>query len=251
MSTVFLSDWRFWSFVASITAIVLSQLPPIKQLVKKAKLDIELYSRIHINHNVGNPILTAHMIIRNIGGRKVRVKEINLKLEREGQSICTLKAQNYYPDPKTNKGVILTPFSLNPDDEWSNSVSFMKFFGRTEEKAFRKAQKALKENILQKRKGLDDNEIVIADDELVAPFHDLFEQLFIWKDGEYSLTFNVKTENSVSDIKIKSKFIIFESQFDDLSEYKKQYSTGAGIYWDNSEQTGIFIELDNVTSTQE
>jgi hypothetical protein len=176
MSTVFLSDWRFWSFVASITAIILSQLPPIKQLVKKSKLDIELYSRIHITHKVGNPTLTAHIIIRNTGGKKVRVKEVNLELERDGQSICNLKAQNYYPDPKTNQGVILTPFSLNPDDEWSNSVL---------------------------------------------------------------------------DIKIKSKFIIFESQFDDLSEYKEQYSTGAGIYWDNSEQTGIFIELDNVTSIQE
>ena len=36
-------DWSFWAVIVAIAAVVLSQIPPIHVLLKKAKLDLELY----------------------------------------------------------------------------------------------------------------------------------------------------------------------------------------------------------------
>ena len=46
-----LTDGSFWT---AFVAIVLSQLPPIKLLLKRAKVDVELYSKILVFHKVGN-----------------------------------------------------------------------------------------------------------------------------------------------------------------------------------------------------
>lgn len=59
-------NWSFWAVVVALCAVVLSQIPPIHLLLKKAKLDLELYSRIHLTHKVGNPNLQLHLIISNI-----------------------------------------------------------------------------------------------------------------------------------------------------------------------------------------
>jgi hypothetical protein len=47
-------DWSFWAVVVAAIAIVFSQLPPIHYLIKKVKIDLELYSKISITHKVGN-----------------------------------------------------------------------------------------------------------------------------------------------------------------------------------------------------
>jgi len=79
----------------SCSAIFLSQLPPVLLWFKRAKLEIELYSKISITHKVGNPNLQLHLIINNIGGRKIRVKNITASIERDGNLVATLPAQNY------------------------------------------------------------------------------------------------------------------------------------------------------------
>ena len=65
------SDWSFWAVIVAATAIVLSQIPPIHLLLKKAKIDLELHSRIVITHKVGNPNIVLPLIISNVGGRFV------------------------------------------------------------------------------------------------------------------------------------------------------------------------------------
>jgi hypothetical protein len=66
--------WPFWTIVAGLIPTVLSQVPPIKNWFKKAKLDLDLYSKVSIRHYIGNPNLQLHLIITNIGGRKIKIK---------------------------------------------------------------------------------------------------------------------------------------------------------------------------------
>ncbi|MFH1094585.1 MAG: hypothetical protein V1739_10620 [Candidatus Omnitrophota bacterium] len=68
-------NWSFWAVVIAGVALIFSQLPPIHLLLKKAKLDIELYSKIHITHKIGNPNLQIHLIINNVGGKVVKIKK--------------------------------------------------------------------------------------------------------------------------------------------------------------------------------
>ena len=48
-------DWTFWSAVVAFLALVLSQLPPLHILFRRAKLDAEGHSQMRITHNIGNP----------------------------------------------------------------------------------------------------------------------------------------------------------------------------------------------------
>ena len=51
-SIPFYSDMGFWAVVVASVAILLSQIPPISLLLKKARIDFELYSKISLTHNV-------------------------------------------------------------------------------------------------------------------------------------------------------------------------------------------------------
>jgi len=80
--TPFYLDWTFWAVVVAFLALVLSQLPPIHIMLRRAKLDVEAYSRIHLTHKIGNPNAQLHLIISNVGGQEVKVKSIVLHFKR-------------------------------------------------------------------------------------------------------------------------------------------------------------------------
>jgi len=148
----FYQDWTFWTFVVAAVAIILSQIPPLHILLKKAKLDIELYSRINVTHKIGNPILRCHLILRNIGGRKLRVMGITIYVKRDGKDIASLPGQLYYLDPYDTTALLLTKFSLEPNEEWAHIVNFLSYFSRVQEKKYKAAESELKKDIFEKKR---------------------------------------------------------------------------------------------------
>lgn len=239
----FYIDWTFWAVVVSIIAIVLSQIPPIHLLLKKAKLDIELYSRIHITHKVGNPNLQLHMIINNIGGRIVKIKGISAKIKRDGKVITTLNAQNYLQHPNDTNSVLFTSFSLKPKEEWAHIVTFLNYFPKQTEKIYRESALELRKHMSEKK---ENNELVIAEDSYIKPFTELFNKLFIWEPGEYELTVQVEANPNQASITKLYRFTLFESDSNELRRYVEEYKYGAGIYFDSSEHTGIIIQITEV-----
>ncbi|SLJ85908.1 hypothetical protein [Psychrobacter sp. DAB_AL43B] len=109
-----ITDWKFWSAFFALLALILSQMPPIHILLRRAKLDLEVYSRIFITHKVGNPNLQIHLILRNIGGRVIRVKKMNAVILRDNKKVMSLPAQTYVANQKDNQLVLLTSFDLKP-----------------------------------------------------------------------------------------------------------------------------------------
>ncbi|MDP5215552.1 hypothetical protein ORJ66_21135 [Pseudoalteromonas tunicata] len=246
MSLEFLSDWKFWSFTVAFAALILSQLPPINLWFKKAKLDLELYSRVHLTHKVGNPNVQMHMIIRNVGGRNVRIKSINIDIERDGKLVDSLEAQNYLPDPLNNQSVLFTSFSLEPNSEWSNRVNLLNFFDREEEKVYKNSEKNLREEILRLRKDLAENDktIVQASDGFVKPFIEFFNKKFIWQPGDYKFHINIITASEDVYLKKSFRFTLFESQSDDLKSYAKDFNSGYGIMLDTNDHSGVLIQIE-------
>ena len=82
-SVPFYADWQFWSAVAAVVAILLSQLPPVHVLLRRPKLRCEAFSRMHLTHKVGNPNAQWHLIVENKGGRAIRVKNIAVKFTKK------------------------------------------------------------------------------------------------------------------------------------------------------------------------
>ena len=120
----FYQDWTFWAVLVAAIAFILSQIPPIYILLEKAKLDIELYSRIIVTHMVGNLNLRCHLILNNVGGRKLRRMGIAITIKRDGKYVDSLSGQIYHPDPNDPAALLSTKFLLETNDE-KNSHHFL------------------------------------------------------------------------------------------------------------------------------
>lgn len=239
-----ITDWKFWSAVIALFALVLSQLPPIHILMRRAKLDLELYSRVFITHKVGNPNLQIHIILRNVGGRVIRVRRMNAIIWRDGKNVMQLPAQTYVANPKDNQLVLLTSFDLKPEAEWNHLVSFLNYFDRNEEKAYREAEINLKNEIIRQRDEHGEKHFAIAPLEIIEPFNNLFNKKFNWFAGEYLLEVSIEADTPRANISKKYRFTIFESQTDSLIEHKKGYASGAAIYWESPAYVGQWIEVE-------
>lgn len=237
-------DWQFWAAAVAALALVLSQLPPIHLLVRRAKLGVELYSRVQIFQKVGNPNVQLHIILSNLGGRTIRIRGITINLRRDGHDICTLPAQNYLSTPGSSQTVLFTPFSIKANEEWANIVTFLNYFNRDDEKKYRAAERALKSDIAEKRKALqDDKTNVEADPAFVVPFTEMFEHSFIWKAGEYELEVKVQTDSVRSSTVKKYRFTLFESDSSELSIEKVDLKIGDGTYWSSGDHPGVLVQI--------
>ncbi|MGL5799610.1 MAG: hypothetical protein ACRCYN_06040 [Plesiomonas sp.] len=243
--TPFYEDWKFWSFVISGLAVILSQIPPLRILIRPKRLDVEVHSRINITHQIGNPNVSLHISLGNNGGRKLRIKGLKLNIQKDGKEIISLPAQNYFESQSDKTSVLFVPFTLMPDEYWSHTVNFLNLYDRPTEKSFREAATALKldiQNKLRERSEHDKSE-VIAEPELVKPFYDLFERLFIWEPGEYIFELTVDSHPSSSTFKKKYRFTLFESDTKDLTEHKKDYKFGGGPIVTVNSHIGLFIAI--------
>lgn len=241
-------NWSFWAVVVAAIALTLSQLPPVYKLIRRAKLSLELYSRIHVNHKVGNPTLQLHIILMNVGGRSVRVKGLMVKLKRDGNDVVTLPAQGYLQETTYTNAVLFTGFRLKSKEEWAHMVNFFNVFSRLDEKKYRDAELALKSDIIEKRKILENKDKLImeADPKYVPAFEKMFEEKFIWLPGEYELEISVITVNPKVDAKQKYRFTLFESDSTDLSKVKAEFKSGDSIFWDSGNHAGVIVQIAKV-----
>lgn len=229
----FYLDWAFWAVVAAGISIILSQLPPVLSWFKIAEIDLDVYSKVSITHKVGNPNLQLHLIITNVGGRKVRVEDINVTLTREGGELVSLPAQNYLQNQHDEKVSLLVPFSLSPTKEWAHIVNFLNYFDRIDGNNYQRIEdemrKHLRDNLETLREQPDP--IFEHDSALVTEAIEFFNSQFIWESGEYIMFVNVCTSDELANISKEFRFTIFESHTDQLKKITEDYKAGAGIYW--------------------
>ncbi len=79
----FYLDWTFWAFVTAALALILSQLPPVRLLFRRATITLQPYDRLNVTHYLGNANAHLHVRLRNTGGRAVRVSSLSLLLTRD------------------------------------------------------------------------------------------------------------------------------------------------------------------------
>ena len=241
----FYLDWTFWAAVWALTAIVLSQLPPVHLLLRPKRLDVEVHSRIGVTHKVGNPNASVVVSIRNTGGRELRIRGLSLDVSRDGKPLTVLPAQNYFETPSSQSSVLFVPFSLKPGETWAHSVVFLNVFDRLTEKQFRERLSALDSDIRRKirARSEDDKSAVVAERDLVQPFLQMFERLFVWLPGEYVFELKVNAEPGSASYSKKYRFTLYESDSADLREHLEDYPLGGGLTYNIERHGGISIPL--------
>lgn len=237
-------DWSFWTALVAGLALILSQLPPLYELLRPGKLSLEVYSRILIQHKVGNPNLQLHIMLTNTGGRRVSVKQITVILRQNQRDISVLPAQTYLLAPNDKGDVLLTSFSIDPKREWAHFVKFFKYFDRAVEKKYRAAELAHRTEVIEKRKLPENKDIAVeVDSRLVKPFEEMFDELFIWQPGEYEVQVTVESAAKKALARRKYRFTLFESDSTNLSAVKNAFKFGDGISWDSGDHPGVVVQI--------
>jgi len=242
----FYLNWTFWAFAVALIAVILSQIPPIKELIKKAKLDLEVYSKISITHKVGNPNLQLHLILTNIGGRNIRIKDISVSISRDEEELTSLPAQNYLQNQNDQSTLLFTTFSLMPTQEWAHITNFLNFFNREDEKEYQKIEGTMTTDYREKakEKEAEKDHLIEHPKELTDQAMAFFNTKFIWKSGEYILKVNVKTTNDIANISKKYRLTIFESHTEQLMAITEHYKLGGGIWWNPERvQTSVILPI--------
>lgn len=241
----FYVDWKFWSVVVSLLAIVLSQLPPVHLLLQPSRLEVEVQSRIQVTHHVGNPYIGLFVSIGNTGGRELRVRRLRIEVWRDGRSLGTFPAQNYFETPSSQSSALFVPFSLKPGEHWPHTVNFLNYLDRQTEKSYRENESALNADISRKldARPKGDEKPVIAEQSLVAPFLELFNMLFIWEPGEYVFALSVDTEPGSASYAKKYRFTLYESDTAELKKHTEEYRYGGGFLHAGKRRVGVFVPL--------
>lgn len=240
----FYLDWTFWAVVIAALAVVLSQLPPLKELLRPGRVSIELYSRIAVGHKVGNPNIQEHVILRNAGGRAVMIGGMFLRIRRDKKDIAVLPGQTYLQQPNDTSTVLLTSFTLKAKDEWAHIVNFLEFFQRTDEKKYRAAEQTLKNDIAAKKQlPQNKDKIVDGEPEHVAPLLAMFDEKFIWQAGEYDVEVVVEAADHEVFAKQKYRFTLYESDSDQLTSSKNGFKIGDGIFYNSGNYPYVLAQL--------
>lgn len=235
-------DWIFWTFVVAAMALLLSQLPPLHVLFRKAHLSCEAFTRMYITHGVGNPRAQWHLIIENTGGRSLRVKAISLIIRKAGGVQFELPAQNYLRTPDSTDAVMFTPFRLDPGEEWAHIITFFDLFNRDDEKEYRRLESDIRSEILsQKECPENKDKLCEANSTTVEKLITFFRRHFKWTPGEYDFELRVITDRQGANISRHFRFSLFESESIELEDYSKMYRFGAGVYWVSPAQAGLIV----------
>jgi|SRR5450759_4086324 hypothetical protein len=109
----FYFDWTFWTAVVAVLALVLSQFPPVRVLLRQTRLSMQPYDRLNVTHWLGNPNVNLHVQLVNTGGRPVRVRSLVLELSPDDGAQFSLPAQTYSRADGTRLAPASTSRTLN------------------------------------------------------------------------------------------------------------------------------------------
>lgn len=239
------SEPEVWSAAASVVAIGLSQLPPVRLWFKRSRVSIMLRNQAALKASVNGPVVQFVMRVENSGGKPVRVDRISMGVKRDGQNIMELDAQGYFETFTAQAAVMFHPFRLNPDTDWTHTVNFFPALSRDDDRAYRREKSALTADIHAKAATRlpGSTDLVYADESVYAPLKRRFDRNFIWDQGDYELTISVWVKGSVVVSQERYRFVIFESDRDELAAAGKKMAYGEGVMFEPKEYAGLLIAL--------
>ena len=144
-----------------------------------------------------------------------------------------MPAYTYSIDGRDSLDFLFIPFSLNPNEEWANTVEFFAQYKRKEEIEFKDLCQDMVDDHDSQYEWFGPNHKITHGLELEDRARIIFDNKFIWLDGGYKMSIKVKTEDEKSSFSKKYRFTIYESDTKQLKKNTDRYKFGDGIYWDS------------------
>ena len=233
-------DWNdptVWSMIIAGVALVLSQLPPLREIIKGTKVKITNPDTFQLYHYLGSIHLTLFLDIHNIGGRSVVIDKLYSFILDENDDVFHFPAQSYMPRsvvpseslPEFPVGRII----LKPDERWYENTHFYKMWTEAAVEEVDEIVLSVRDNIYQKQKSKEENDgnWISTDSDIHQRVIQFFYKNFPLFKGNYRFILVALAEDD-SVLAIKGyEFTLFESHIRTLKSYIDDYQYGAGIYF--------------------
>ncbi|HEV2177918.1 MAG TPA: hypothetical protein VGW33_12070 [Terriglobia bacterium] len=241
-----LRDPGVWSAIVALLALVLSQLPPVAELVKRRALKLVIPDQVGLNHYMGSTQVDCYVSIHNVGGRALTVARLECLIISADGPGWRLPGESYYArQTQGNSGQWPLRFplewmALKPGEHWSEGVHFAKPFSLEDEEKVVELGSRIRNNINAKLNARRDAglppRVEEADDALVNEARQFFESHFKLSKGNFQLLFAALSENDELLALRGFNFTLFESSVRTLRSATDDYKFGAGVYFPNADQ---------------
>lgn len=254
MNFQFLSTPEFWSALIAGIALILSQFPPLSELLSRKRIRIRLPEQISLFHFLGSIHLNTFIDIRNAGAHTVAVERIVCVFTDDEGKLWRLPAQTYYPQESlsgsTSTDLLIGSIVLKPSETWQQTIRCYRLWSEAEDEKVNEIISAIRQNISDKLpKPTPDNPQptlpgpIEADEEIVDGAMKLFAQNFGLHKGNYRLYVAALSEKDRPLVVESFHFTLFESQIKGLVAMTEDYKYGAGIYLPSHPMRHVWLRL--------
>jgi hypothetical protein len=230
----FFKDPGNWSVIVAALALILSQLPPIRDLIKGTEINISIPEQISLWHFLGNFQIAMLVDVANVGGTRVAIRKLECLLIDANDKIWLLPAQAYIsrqPPSQPHSAspeYLMTRISLKPSDNWSETVRFYRLWTESEEEETNDILSSIKSSIQSQ---LPSEKLVEANPLLVERAVSFFKRKFDLHKGNYKLVIVAKNQEDKVIALSGFEMTMFENHVRALVLHADQYKFGAGIYY--------------------
>lgn len=245
----FIKSPEVWSAGIALLALVLSQLPPVHQLLRRRALRIVIPEYLSLYHFLGNINLLGFVALHNTGGKTMTVAKIDCIVTSEGAkwNLPGLMYQSRHSQGgggQPNLEFFVEWSVLKPDEHWSETVHFFKPWTVQEEEDAAEIISKIRSNINTKiaQRPPDAPKVPVeADGEFVREAKEFFLKRFQLVKGNYRIVIAALSEKKEVLALRGFDFTLFDNHIKTLRSASDDYKLGAGIYYaaDPSKQVPI------------
>lgn len=223
----------------AVVALVLSQLPPVRDLLKPRQLRIVIPDNLTLQHYMGNIQILSLLSLHNTGGRRITIQKVWCTIRAEEGGQWRLPAQTYVVQPasgQTSPELFMGWVSLKPGEHWSETVRFFKVWSIQEEEEATAISARIRSDIsakLNQRKPEEANKVMEAEPELVEEAKHFFEKKFNIAKGSYRLLVAAISDKDELVCVRGFDFTLFDHHIRVLRSALEDYNVGAGICYQN------------------
>lgn len=246
-----------WSAIIALLALILSQLPPVHQLLRRRALHIVVPEYLTLYHFLGNLNLLGLVALHNTGGKALTVAKIDCIMTCDNSvwhlpGLMYVSHRSQGASGQQNMEFFVEWSVLKPDEHWSETVHFFKPWKVQEEEDATEIIGKIRNNInakLAQRPPEAPKILVEADDDLVREAKEFFQKRFQLAKGNYRLVIAALSEKDEVLALRGFDFTLFDNHIRTLRSVTDDYKVGAGIYYPADQWKQVAIRLRQISET--
>lgn len=232
--------------IAAFAALLLSQLPPIRFLIRGRRVQIVMAESVMITHYLGNVNVVAFLSIVNTGGIAVALADLRCRLvgpdgaQRDLPAQTSISRELPMQQGQASPEFPLGWVTLKPSEQWSQTVRFYEPWSDSDARETSDIVQAIRENITTKLPPEPTpGYLAEADTPLVDRACRFFGTHFDLQAGPYQLEVAAALPTGCVIAEQHYEFTLHESAVGALRTGAEEYKYGAGIYFASSDPRSV------------